>query len=146
MDSPLPSPARGKVPFLDSSDSDSDSVGEIDDDKPLCNEVEGLNQEFIRQSSEGSFCSNSDDGFGEGESDQTRHALSLILGELSAYTCESEGNSRLSASDDLPPSDSVPSHNTLSAPEATAVSLVTRPFSAVDVGVKLAKRKESSSP
>ena len=56
--------------------------------------------------------SNSDDAFGEGEAhvekglepiinnEDTRQALSLILGGLSSYTCESDENSRVSSSDD----------------------------------------------
>ena len=87
--------------------------------------------------------SNSDDGFGEGEADvekglepiinneDTRQALSLILGGLSSYTCESEENSRLSGSDDqLTVGSSVASDSNclLGASEAL---LANRPFSAV---------------
>ena len=78
-----------------------------------CSNLDGCEpttNQVTANSSEGE--SNSDDGFGEGEADvekvlepiinneDTRQALSLILGGLSSYTCESEENSRLSGSDD----------------------------------------------
>ena len=113
-----------------SEESDShDSVGEIDDSEASCVQLDEItgdqagrdcrNLDGWKPSTNQVTTnsrkneSNSDDGFGEGEADvekglepvinneETRQALSLILGGLSSYTCESEGNSRLSSSDDL---------------------------------------------
>ncbi|CAH3034858.1 unnamed protein product, partial [Porites lobata] len=122
MDSPLPSPSRHIPGYLDSTseESDSDSVGEIDDSEASrvqldditgdqagrdCSNPEGCKASTNQVATNGSENeSNSDDGFGEGEADvekglepiinneETRQALSLILGELSSYTCESEEN------------------------------------------------------
>lgn len=163
MDSPLPSPSRHIPGYLDSTseDSDSDSVGEIDDSETSrvqldditgdqagndCSNLDGCKpstNQVTANSSEGE--SNSDDGFGEGEAnvekglepiinnEDTRQALSLILGGLSSYTCESEENSRLSGSDDpltltVGPSVASDSNCLLGASEAL---LANRPFSAV---------------
>lgn len=96
--------------------------------------------------------SNSDDGFfGEGEggmekslesiinSEATRQALSLILGELSNYTCESEENSRLSGSEDPVTAGSSWTSDPgylLSTAESV---LADRPFSAVTMDTILTK-------
>ena len=116
MDSPLPSPSRHIPGYLDSTseESDSDSVGEIED-----SEASRVQLDDITGDQAGRDCSNperckastnqvtangseseskSDDGFGEGEADaekglepiinneDTRQALFLILGGLSSYT------------------------------------------------------------
>ena len=87
--------------------------------------------------------SNSDDGFGEGEADvekglepiinneDTRQALSLILGGLSSNTCESEENSRLSCSDDLLTAGSSVANDPVCFSGALDALLANRPFSAV---------------
>ena len=96
--------------------------------------------------------SNSDDGFGEGEGDvdkalepiinseATRQALSLILGGLSSYTCESEENSRLSGSDDPVTAGSSVTNDPDSFSSAVESLLADRPFSAVTLDTVLAKR------
>jgi len=164
MDSPLPSPSRHIPGYLDSTseEGDSDSVGEIDDSETSrvqldditgdqaerdCSNPEGCKASTNHVATNGSENeSNSDDGFGEGEADvekglepiinneDTRQALSLILGGLSSYTCESEENSRVSSSDDpLTVGSSVVSDSNclLGASEAL---LANRPFTAVAMG------------
>jgi len=96
--------------------------------------------------------SNSDDGFGEGEGDldkalepiinseATRQALSLILGGLSSYTCESEENSRLSGSDDPVTAGSSVTSDPDCFSSAVESLLADRPFSAVTLDTPLAKR------
>lgn len=135
MDSPLPSPSpsRNISGYLDSTSegSDSDSVGEIDDNEAAGDQLDGIIQDLMRNErstdnelqtttntgqlvthgNSGSD-SNSDDGFiDEGDADKapeiynsevTKQALSLILGGLSSYTCASEENSLLSAGSDDP--------------------------------------------
>ena len=164
MDSSLPSPSRHIPGYLDSTseESHSDSVGEIDDSETSrvqldditgdkagndCSNLDGCKpstNQVTANSSEGE--SNSDDGFGEGEADvekvlepvinneDTRQALSLILGELSSYTCESEENSRLSGSDvPLSVGPSVASDPVCLSGASDAL-LANRPFSAVAMG------------
>ena len=161
MDSPLPSPSRHIPGYLDSTseESHSNNVDEIDDSETSrvqldditwdkagndCSNLDGCKpstNQVTANSSEGE--SNSDDGFGEDEADvekvlepiinneDTRQALSLVLGGLSSYTCESEENSRFSSSDDpLTVGSSVASDSNclLGASEAL---LANRPFSAV---------------
>ena len=161
MDSSLPSPSRHIPGYLDSTseESHSDSVGEIDDSETSrvqldditgdkagndCSNLDGCKpstNQVTANSSEGE--SNSDDGFGEGEADvekvlepiinneDTRQALSLVLGGLSSYTCESEENSRLSSSDDpLTVGSSVASDSNCLL-GASETLLANRPFSAV---------------
>ena len=160
-DSPLPSPSWQITGYLDSTskESDSDSAGEIDDSEASrvqldkitgdqagqdCRNLDAWKPSTNQVTANGSENeSNGDDGFGEGEADvekglepiinneDTRQALSLILGGLSSYTCESEENSRLSSSDDpLTVGSSVASDSNclLGASEAL---LANRPFSAV---------------
>ena len=161
MDSPFPSPSRHITGYLDSTseESHSDSVGEIDDSETSrvqldditgdkagndCSNLDGCKpstNQVTANSSEGE--SNSDDGFGEGGADvekglepiinneDTRQALSLVLGGLSSYTCESEENSRLSSSDDpLTVGSSVASDSNCLL-DASEALLANRPFSAV---------------
>ena len=161
MDSSLPSPSRHIPGYLDSTseESHSDSVGEIDDSETSrvqldditgdkagndCSNLDGCKpstNQVTANSSEGE--SNSDDGFGEGEADvekvlepiinneETRQALSLVLGGLSSYTCESEENSRLSGSDvPLTVGPSVASDPVCLSGASDAL-LANRPFSAV---------------
>ena len=161
MDSSLPSPSRHIPGYLDSTseESHSDSVGEIDDSETSrvqldditgdkagndCSNLDGCKpstNQVTANSSEGE--SNSDDGFGEGGADvekvlepiinneDTRQALSLVLGGLSSYTCESEENSRLSSSDDpLTVGSSVASDSNCLLGASDAL-LANRPFSAV---------------
>ena len=161
MDSPLPSPSRHIPGYLDSTseESDSDSVGEIEDSEASrvqldditgdqagrdCSNPEGCKASTNQVTTNGSENeSNSDDGFGEGEADvekglepiinneETRQALSLILGGLSSYTCESEENSRLSGSDvPLTVGPSVASDPVCLSGASDAL-LANRPFSAV---------------
>ena len=186
MGSPLPSPSRNIPGFLGDStseESDSDSVGEIDDNEASCEQLEDVIDDLTRQGCERSGAcvqdackpsnsqttangtelgksdlgtrlglginnseseSNSDDGFGEGDvekalepiinSEATRQALSLILGGLSSYTCESEENSRLSGSDDPVTCD--PGCLSIAAESL----LADRPFSAVTMDTMLTKR------
>lgn len=161
MDSPLPSPSRHIPGYLDSTseESDSDSVGEIDDSEtsrfqlndvtgdqagPDSSNLDGCTPSTNQVTANGSESeSNRDDGFGEGEADvekvlepifnneDTRKALSLILGGLSSYTCESEENSRLAGSDDpLTVGSSVASDPNCLLGGSEAL-LANRPFSAV---------------
>lgn len=183
MGSPLPSPSRNISGFLGDStseESDSDSVGEIDDNEASCEQLNDVIDDLTRQRCERSGAcvqdacnsqttanvaelgksdlgtrlelginrseseSNSDDGFGEGNvkkalepitnSEATRQALSLILGGLSSYTCESEENSRLSGCDDPVTCDP----GCLSS--AAESLLADRPFSAVTMDAMLTKR------
>lgn len=162
MDSPLPSPSpsRNISGYLDSTSdgSDSDSVGEIDDNEAAGDQLDGIIQDLMRHerstdnelqtttnsgqlATHGSGSdSNSDDGFiDEGDADKasetynsevTKQALSLILGGLSSYTCASEENSLLSAGSDDPvtPSSSDP----CCLPSVAADRMLTdRPFSGV---------------
>ena len=157
----LPSPPRHIPGYQNSTseESDSDSVGEVDDreaSRVQLDEVTGdqagkdfRNLDGWKPSTNQVTAnsrkneSNSDDGFGEGEAnvekglepiinnEDTRQALSLILGGLSSYRCESEENSRLSSSDDpLTVGSSVASDSNclLGASEAL---LANRPFSVV---------------
>ena len=105
MDSPLPSPSpSGHLKsYLDSTSegSDSDSVGEIDDNEAAGDQLDSIIEDLMRHErsldnnhqtttdsgqavthSSESDC-NSDDGFGEGDeignSEVTKQALSLIL-------------------------------------------------------------------
>ena len=182
MDSPLPSPSRNIPGFLDSTseESDSDSVGEIDDNEASCGQLDDVigdltgqdcektdscNQEGCKpltnqtaansaglgvNSSESE--SNSDDGFDEGEGDvekvlepiinseDTRQALSLILGGLSSYTCASEENSRLSGSDDQVTAGSSMTSDPSVLSSAAESLLTDRPFSAVTMDTVLTMR------
>ena len=133
---------------IDDSETSRVQLGDITGDQAGqdCSNPEGCKastNQVTANSSEGE--SNSDDGFGEGEADvenvlepilnneDTRQALSLILGGLSSYTCESEENIRLSGSDDpLTVGSSVASDPDclLGASEAL---LANRPFSAVTI-------------
>ena len=161
MDSPLPSPSRHIQGYLDSTsqESDSDNVGEIEDSEASrvqldditgdqvgrdCSNPEGCKVSTNQVATNGSENnSKSDDGFGEGEADvekgpepiisneDTRQALSLILGGLRGYTCESEENSRLSGSDDpLTVGSSVGSDPDCLSGASDAL-FANRPFSAV---------------
>ena len=172
MDSPLPSPSpsRNMTTYLDSTsdESDSDSVGEIDDNEACGDQFDRVIDDLIRiersadndhqttannggsqltRSSESE--SNSDDGFGEGDVDKaletsnnevTKQALSLILGGLSSYTCASEENSRLSAGSDDPVSAGPSDPRCLS--KAAETLLTDRPFSVVTMDTTLAKRDQ----
>ena len=162
MDSPLPSPSpsRNISGYLDSTSegSDSDSVGEIDDNEAGGDQLDGIIQDLMRherstdsqlqtttdsgqlvtRGSSGSD-STSDDGFDEGDADKaseiynsevTKQALSLILGGLSSYTCASEENSLLSAGSDDPVTPG--SSEAYCLPSVAADTLLTdRPFSGV---------------
>ena len=134
---------------IDDSETSRVQLGDITGDQAGqdCSNPEGCKpstNQVTANSSEGE--SNSDDGFGEGEADvekvlgpvinneDTRQALSLILGELSSYTCESEENSRLSGSDDpLTVGPSVASDPVCLSGASDAL-LANRPFSAVAMG------------
>ena len=166
MDSPLPSPSptRNISGYLDSTSegSDSDSVGEIDDNEAGGDQLDGIIQDLmgherstdnnletttnsgqlVTHGSSGSD-STSDDGFDEGDADKasemynsevTKQAFSLILGGLSSYTCASEENSLLSVGSDDPvtPSSSEPSFCLPSV--AADTQLTDRPFSGVTLG------------
>ena len=182
MDSPLPSPGRNIPGYLDTSSevSDSDSVGEVDDNDASCDQLGGVIEDLMRQGCErGDNCvqngckpsdsqstangaepginsseseSNSDDGFfceseGDAEkslepiinSEATRQALSLILGGLSSYTCESEENSRLSGSEDPVTAGSSLTSDPGCLSSAAESLLVDRPFSVVTMDTILTK-------
>lgn len=167
--SPSPSPSRIMTSFLDSTseESDSDSVGEIDDNEAGGDQLDGVIEDVIgvkksidngHQTTANNGMSpinysiesenNSDDGFGEGDvekalgtsnSDVTKQTLSLILGGLSSYTCASEENSRLSAGSDDPAS--AGSGDSCCLSKAAETLLTDRPFSVVTMGTTLTKRE-----
>lgn len=167
--SPSPSPSRNMTSFLDSTseESDSDSVGEIDDNEAGGDQLDGVIEDVIgvkksidngHQTTANNGMSpinhsvesenNSDDGFGEGDvekaletsnSDVTKQTLSLILGGLSSYTCASEENSRLSAGSDDPAS--AGSGDSCCLLKAAETLLTDRPFSVVTMGTTLTKRE-----
>ena len=167
--SPSPSPSRNMTSLLDSTseESDSDSVGEIDDNEAGGDQFDGVIDDVIglkkgidngHQTAANNDVSsttysiesenNSDDGFGEGDvekaletsnSEVTKQTLSLILGGLSSYTCASEENSRLSAGSDDPASGGSGDPCCLS--KAAETLLTDRPFSVVTMGTTLTKRE-----
>ena len=166
--SPSPSPSRNMTSFLDSTseESDSDSVGEIDDNEAGGDQLDGVIEDVIgvkksidngHQTTANNGMSpinhsiesenNSDDGFGEGDvekaletsnSDVTKQTLSL-KGGLGSYTCASEENSRLSAGSDDPASAGPGNPCCLS--KAAEMLLTDRPFSVVTMGTTLTKRE-----
>lgn len=166
MDSPLPSPSpsRNISSYLDSTSegSDSDSVGEIDDNEAGGDQLDGIIQDLmghdrstdndlqtttndgqlVNHGSSGSD-STSDDGFDEGDADKaseifnsevTKQALSLILGGLSSYTCASEENSLLSVGSDDPVTPSSSERAFYLPSVAADTQLTDRPFSGVTMG------------
>lgn len=101
--------------------------------------------------------SNSDDGFDEGgdvekspepiiNSEATRQTLSLILGGLSSYTCESEENSRLSGSDDPVTAGPSLASDPGCLPSAAESLLADRPFSVVTMDTMLTKQDFRENP
>ena len=182
MDSPLPSPQSNIPGYPDSSseESDSDSLGEIDDDNEVascdklysvignlisqgCKPSEGCEQDDWKVSNPtvnnpGSTIntfgneSNSDDGFGEGDGDVDKseatvrtasksQPLSLILGELNNYRCESEENSQLSGSEDPGTAGSFASMTSdLDFPSSSELLFADRPFSAITLDTVLRKQ------
>ena len=157
---PLP-PHDTQAGYLDSTseESDSDSVGEIDGSETSRVQIDEITEDQAGQDCRNlERCkpstnqvtangreneSNSDDGFGKGEADvekglepiinneDTRQALSLILGGLSSYTCESEENRRLSCSDDLLTAGSSVANDPVCFSDSSDALLANRPFSAV---------------
>ena len=157
-DSPLPSPSpsRNLTSYFDSTSegTDSDSVGEIDDNE-AGGDHDGIDngpQATANNSRSPLICNtesenNSDDGFGEGDvekalengnSEVTKQTLSLILGGLSSYTCASEENSRLSAGSDIPVS--AGSGDPCCLSKAAETLFTDRPFRVVAMETTLTKR------
>lgn len=157
-DSPLPSPSpsRNLTSYFDSTSegTDSDSVGEIDDNE-AGGDHDGIDngpQATANNSRSPLICNtesenNSDDGFGEGDvekalengnSEVTKQTLSLILGGLSSYTCASEENSRLSAGSDVPVS--AGSGDPCCLSKAAETLFTDRPFRVVAMETTLTKR------